>query len=132
MQLQFIRFLVAGGVSVLANLASRVLLSYFIRYEVAIVLAHLVGMATAYLLMASFVFDKLERRTVKRLWRFTLVNLVSLLQTWLVSVGLVRIVFPLFDFDIAPELVGHIIGLGTTIMTSFWAHRRFSFAPGRF
>jgi putative flippase GtrA len=96
-------------------------------YEAAVVVSHLCGMLTAFLLIRSFVFARSNRRVSNELARFTLVNLVSLSVTWIVAVGLVRIVFPRVGFDIYPELVAHVAGLGIASLTSFYGHRRYSF-----
>ena len=124
---QFLKFLVAAGLSVPVNLGSRVLLSRVMPYEAALVASHLCGMLTAFLLIRSFVFARSNRRVSNELARFTVVNLVSLSVTWIVAVGLVRIVFPRVGFDIYPELVAHVAGLGIASLTSFYGHRRYSF-----
>ena len=124
---QFLKFLVAGGLSVPVNLGSRHLLSLVMPYEAAVVVAHLCGMLTAFLLTRSFVFERSNRQVSNELARFTVVNVVSLTVTWVVAVGLLRIVFPRVGFDTYPELVAHIAGLGLASLTSFYGHRRYSF-----
>ncbi|MBA2723765.1 MAG: GtrA family protein [Methylibium sp.] len=125
---QFARFVVAAGLSVPVNIGARVVLSWVMSYEVAVALSHVLGMVTAYTLTRLFVFER-SGHTVKREFsRFAMVNLLSLAQTWVVSVGLLRLVFPHVGFEHEPELVAHLIGLGLTAITSFWAHRHFSFA----
>ena len=124
---QFLKFLVAGGLSVPVNLGSRLLLSRIMPYEAAVVVAHLCGMLTAFLLTRSFVFERSNRQVSNELARFTVVNVVSLTVTWVVAVGLLRIVFPRVGFDTYPELVAHIAGLGTASLFSFYGHRRYSF-----
>jgi hypothetical protein len=52
-------------------------------------------------------------------------------QTWLVSVGLLRLVFPAIGLQTQPELVAHAVGLASAALTSFWGHRAFSFASVR-
>ena len=126
---QFLRFLVAAGLSVPVNLGSRVLLSRVMPYEAALVASHLCGMLTAFLLTRSFVFERSGRRASNELVRFTLVNALSLLVTWVVAVGLLRLVFPRVGFDTYPELVAHTAGLGLASLTSFYGHRRYSFGP---
>ena len=127
-RVRFVRFLVAAGLSVPVNLGSRVLLSQVMPYEAAIIVSHLFGMATAWGLSRLFVFDPSGRRLSGELGRFAMVNLFSVTQTWVVSVALVRLVFPRLDFHAQPELVAHAIGLATSALTSFWGHRHFSFA----
>ena len=85
---QFLKFLVAAGLSVPVNLGSRVLLSRVMPYEAALVASHLCGMLTAFLLTRSFVFERSGRRASNELVRFTLVNALSLLVTWVVAVVL--------------------------------------------
>jgi putative flippase GtrA len=128
---QFIRFLVAAGLSVPVNLASRVLFSHWMPYELAIVLAHVCGMLTAYALTRLFVFEPSGRPGHVEVARFTVVNLVSVTITWLVAVGLVRYVFPTVGFDRQPELVGHVAGLVVSSISSFYGHRHYSFGRRR-
>jgi len=124
---QFLKFLVAAGLSVPVNLGSRVLLSRIMPYEAAIVVSHLCGMLTAFLLTRSFVFERSGRRMSNELARFTIVNVISLIVTWVVAVGLLRLVFPRVGFDTHPGLVAHIAGLALASLTSFYGHRRYSF-----
>lgn len=125
---QFARFVVAAGLSVPVNVGARVVLSWVMPYEAAVAVSHLLGMATAYTLTRLFVFER-SGHTVKREFsRFAMVNVLSLAQTWIVAVGLLRFVFPRVGFEHEPELVAHLAGLGFTAITSFWAHRRYSFA----
>lgn len=127
-RLQFLRFLVAAGLSVPVNLGSRIAFSHVMPYEAALVVSHLCGMLTAYVLTRVFVFQPSGRTSRSELGRFALVNLVSLALTWMVAVALVRFAFPVIGFHRAPELVAHVIGLGLSSITSFYGHRRFSFA----
>jgi putative flippase GtrA len=124
---QFLKFLLAAGLSVPVNLGSRVLFSLMMPYELALVVSHLCGMLTAFLLTRRFVFERSGRRVSNELVRFTLVNVLSLVVTWVIAVGLLRLVFPRVGFDTHPELVAHIAGLGLASITSFYGHRRYSF-----
>ena len=125
---QFVPFLFAGGLSVLVNVGSRILLSTIISYELAVAISHILGMITAFLLNKIFVFSPSGRRLHSEFSRFAIVNAFSLTQTWIVSVGLVRLLFPMTGFDFHPELMAHIIALGLSPFTSFWGHKRYSFA----
>jgi putative flippase GtrA len=125
---QFVPFLFAGGLSVLVNVGSRILLSTIISYELAVAISHMFGMITAFLLNKIFVFSPSGRCLRSEFGRFALVNAFSLTQTWIVSVGLVRFLFPMVRFDFYPELIAHMIALGSVAFTSFWGHKRYSFA----
>ena len=59
--------------------------------------------------------------------RFAVVNVVSVAVTWVVAVGLLRLVFPRIGFDTSPELVAHALGLACACITSFYGHRHYSF-----
>lgn len=126
-QRQFLAFLAAAGSSVPVNLLSRVLFSEWLPYGVAVLLAHGVGMVTAYALSRQFVFEQTGRSVASELGRFAMVNVVSAALTWAVSVSLVSYVFPAVRFTLQPELVGHVLGLAVASLTSFVGHRRFSF-----
>ena len=126
-QRRFLRFVLAAGASVPVNIAARVVLSTWVRYEIAVLLSHLVGMLTAYTLTRRFVFEKSGRKLRSELVRFALVNVYSAAQTWVVSVGLVYWVFPWVGFETWPELIAHVIGLALASVTSFVAHSRYSF-----
>ena len=125
---RFIRFVVAAGASVPVNIVARIVVSHWVRYEIAVLISHIVGMLTAYLLTKLFVFDESGRSVSSELSRFALVNVMSAALTWCVSVGLVYVVFPYVHFDTQPELIAHIAGLAVASVASFIGHSRFSFA----
>ena len=62
--LRFVRFVVAAGASVPVNILTRIIFSHWVAYEIAVLISHLVGMVTAYLLTKLFVFDP-SGRSVK-------------------------------------------------------------------
>lgn len=125
---QFLRFVLAAGASVPVNIAARMVLSDWVRFEVAVLLSHIVGMLTAYALTRLFVFGASGRPVSSELSRFAMVNVVSAAITWCVSVGLVQHVFPYLRFGYRPELIGHVAGLAVSAGVSFAGHNRFSFA----
>ena len=126
-RLLFLKFVVAAGLSVPVNLGSRILFSRAMPFEAAIVLSHVCGMLTAYLLTRLFVFERSGRKAASELSRFALVNLASVAQTWIVAVGLVRFVFPALGVVRGAELLAHGTGLAFAAFTSFYGHRHFSF-----
>ncbi|TRL35336.1 GtrA family protein [Rhizobium straminoryzae] len=126
----FVRFAVSGGIAAAANILSRMALSQITSYSVAIVLAYLIGMTTAYVLMKIFVFEQSGRRVHSEYVRFGLVNLVALAQVWGVSVVLARFVFPAISFETHAETAAHIIGVLSPIATSYFMHKHFTFAGG--
>ena len=124
----FLRFVLAGGIAAAVNILSRVALSRFMPYGPAIVVAYLIGMTTAYMLMKLFVFEESGRTVAREYIRFGLVNLVALVQVWLVSMFLVEWFFPFIGFDWHNETCAHIIGVASPILTSYAAHKYFTFS----
>lgn len=124
---QFVRFLAVGGFAALVNFSSRILLSEFFSFRLAVVLAYIIGMLTAYTLSRFFVFEKSGKSALNEFYRFTLINLLAIIQVWLISVGLVEYVFPAIQFKFYEEEVGHLIGLSVPILTSFIGHKYFTF-----
>jgi len=125
---RFILFLGAGGAAAVVNILSRIVLNWAMPYEIAIVVAYLIGMTTAYLLNKRFVFAASGRNVTSEYLRFALVNLAAVAQVWIVSVGLARYVFPAAGFAWHAETVAHVIGVAVPVFTSYLGHKHFSFA----
>jgi putative flippase GtrA len=126
---RFTRFLATSGTSAVANLIARWLLSFVVVYQVAVALAYLVGIVTAFVLARIFVFHGASGEIHHQFGRFLLVNAVGFCQVWIISVGLDRIVFPAVGFQFHIETLAHLIGLGSLAGTSYFLHKRFSFRP---
>ena len=128
MNLQFLKFLVTGGIAALVNLLSRYALNQVMSFEAAVVVAYLLGMATAYLLARRFVFDASGRSVASEVRRFVLVNLVALGFVWVISVGLARVVFPAIGMTWHADDIAHLIGVLAPAVTSYIGHRFYTFA----
>lgn len=124
---EFFQFLLVGGVAAGINFISRIGFSELVSYRLAIIFAYLVGMATAYLLSKHYVFEKSGRPIKDEIRDFTIVNLIAIIQVWLISVGLAEYFFPYISFSLYPEEVAHLIGLGIPAITSYFGHKHFSF-----
>jgi putative flippase GtrA len=124
---EFIRFVLVGGVAAVVNIVSRLFLSSLVSFEAAVAIAYLVGMVTAFCLARQFVFEKSERHVGNEAMRFVLVNLAALLQVWIVSVGLAAWIFPRIGFVWQAELIAHMIGVLSPVVTSYFGHKYFTF-----
>lgn len=124
---EFFQFLMVGGVAAGINFISRIGFSELVSYRVAIVLAYLVGMVTAFLLSKHYVFEQSGRNFKDELRDFTIVNIFAIIQVWLISVGLAEYFFPYISFTFYPEEFAHLIGLGIPAITSYFGHKYFSF-----
>jgi putative flippase GtrA len=124
---QFRRFLMTGGFAAAVNLGSRYLLDRVFPFVTAVVLAYLLGMLTAYVLARRFVFTDSQRHHLDSSLRFALVNVLGLLQTTVVSIGLANHLFPALGFSWHAHDVAHLAGVAAPVFTSFVAHQRFTF-----
>ena len=127
---RFIRFLATGGASAVLTFASRFAFDVVAPYWLAILLAYLVGMATAFLLAKRFVFTSSVRSTTGSAFWFTVVNIFAAGLTLAVSLTLARIVFPAVDFEFHPEAVAHAFGIMAPVFTSYLGHKHLSFKAG--
>ena len=132
MTVELFRFLMTGGIAAAVNLASRYLLNLAMPFEVAVVLAYLLGMVTAYVLARRFVFGASDRSMASEFKRFAIVNVFALALVWGISVGLARIVFPMVGFTWHADDVAHLVGVLAPAVTSYFGHRLYTFsrAPG--
>ena len=125
---RFVLFVLAGSLAAVVNVLSRIVLNWGVSYELAIVLAYVCGMVTAYVLSRYFVFAASGRAVASESVRFVLVNLAAAAQVWLVSVGLAHFVFPAIGFTWHGDTVAHVIGVAIPVVTSYLGHKHFSFA----
>ena len=110
------------------NLVARFLLQPVMGFELAVLVAYVIGMVVAYNLFRLLVFGATERGVGSEFWRFTLVNLVALACVWMISVGLARIVFPAISFTWHADDIAHFIGVLSPAVTSWIGHKRYTFS----
>ncbi len=128
---RFVKFLFFGGVSALANILARLAFYQAMSFEAAVVLAHIVGMVVAYTSFRLFVFEPTGRSLRSEVVGFVVVNLWSLVQIWLISVGLYRFGLPALGWEWQADTVAHVTGVGTTAVTSFIGHKYLTFRPSK-
>ena len=124
---QFILFLFTGGFAAVINFGSRFFYNEYMSFESAVIIAYITGMVTAFVLTKLFVFDKSVHSTKKEFFYFTLVNIVAVIQTYVISVGFLYYIFPNAGLNFYPEAVAHAIGVIFPVFTSFFGHKYFSF-----
>lgn len=125
--IQLVKFILAGGTAAAANFGSRILLSLWLPYEAAIVVAYLIGMLTAFVLNRAFVFTRVENSLRSQASWFIAINLAAVLQTLLISLLLARVLFPALGMEFHPETLAHAVGVAVPVITSYLGHRRFTF-----
>ncbi|HEY8381993.1 MAG TPA: GtrA family protein [Microvirga sp.] len=124
----FIRFLMTGGLAAAVNVGTRWLLDFVMPFQIAVAVAYLAGMTTAFVLARRYVFEDSPRAPRDQYLRFALVNAVAFVQVWLVSVGLARLLFPAMGFTWHADTIAHLVGVLSPVVTSYFGHKHFSFA----
>ncbi|EIF28171.1 putative membrane protein [Burkholderia sp. Ch1-1] len=124
---EFLVFLLTGGFSASVNWGSRIVYNIWMPYSSAIIVAYITGMITAFILAKLFVFKSSTQSTGKSVFFFTLVNLVAVLQTWAVSVGLAYWLFPRLGMNWHDRDIAHLVGVAIPVFTSYVGHKRWSF-----
>jgi len=124
---EFARFVITGGFAAGVNFLSRIGLSEFLSYRYAVFIAYIIGMITAFILSKIFVFEKNNKSTSNQFIKFAIVNVVAVLQVWLISVGLAEYGFPAVNFTFYPEAVAHFIGISVPVVSSYYGHKYFTF-----
>ena len=124
---RFARFLFVGVAAAAVNILSRVIISNFVRFEYAVALAFPIALTFAFLMSRLFVFEISRRSVWEQYLRFWIVNLVALIQVWVISIGLTYWLFPAIGWTFQPELIAHTIAVCSPVLTSYYAHKVFTF-----
>lgn len=124
---QFLLFLFTGGVAAAVNFGSRIVYNFWVDYSIAIVIAYLTGMATAFILAKSFVFKESRQNVRRSAWIFSLVNLFAVAQTWGISILLAYYLLPWIGIKEFVHEIAHATGIIIPVFTSYLGHKRWSF-----
>ena len=128
MSQQFLLFLVTGRIAAVVNFSSRIVYSFWLDFSTAIIVAYITGMITAFILAKLFVFRGGQQPFYKSAASFMLVNLIAVMQTWVVSMVLAYYVLTTF-FGVTRfvEEISHAIGIMVPVFTSYLGHKYWSF-----
>jgi putative flippase GtrA len=124
---QFLVFLLTGGTAAAINFGSRIIYSQWLDFSSAVLLAYLTGMITAFILAKLFVFKKSQQPVHRSILFFILVNLVAILQTWAISLGLAHHLLPSMKITLFAEEIAHAVGVSVPVFTSYIGHKHLSF-----
>ena len=127
MSRQFIVFLLTGGTAAAVNFASRIAYNLWLGFSTAIILAYITGMITAFVLAKLFVFKNSQQSLHRSAMFFVLVNLIAIMQTWLISMGLAYYVLPALGVTLFIREIAHAAGVIVPVFTSYIGHKRWSF-----
>jgi putative flippase GtrA len=124
---QFVIFLVTGGLAAAVNFGSRIVYNQWVNFSVAVVLAYLTGMVTAFALARYFVFTESSQSMQRSALWFVVVNIVAVIQTWVISMLLAYYLLPRMGFTQFISEIAHAVGVVVPVFTSYLGHKRFSF-----
>jgi putative flippase GtrA len=126
-QMRFVRYLLAGGLAAVANYLSRFAFSIWFSFEVSVVMACIVGLATGFLLMRNYVFDGVNKPLRPQVARYLGVNLIALLLTVAISSYLARSLLPRLGITAHVEAIAHAVGISAPLLSSYVGHRWLTF-----
>jgi putative flippase GtrA len=124
---EFALFLLSGGLAAALNWGSRFVFSLWVPFEVAVVLAFGVGLASGFVMMRIVAFKGAGKPVMPQFGRYLLVNAAALVQTFVISVALTRWALPAIGIHEHAEAIGHLVGVLFPVVTSYLAHRSFTF-----
>ena len=124
---RFARFVLVSTLAAAMNFGSRIVFSQFVPYAVAIVLAFVVGLSTAFLLARAFVFSDSTNSLKRQGFFFVAVNFFALAQTLAFSLVFARSVLPALGVTAHAEAIAHAIGIGIPVISSYFGHKYLSF-----
>lgn len=127
MSKQFMLFLMTGGIAAGINFCSRIIYNQWVDFSMAVVLAYITGMVSAFILAKIFVFTQHTQPIHHSIFFFTLVNLAAVAQTWVISMGLAYYLLPLLGVTFFPLEIAHGIGISIPVFTSYLGHKYWSF-----
>lgn len=124
---QFARYLLAGGLAAAANYSSRFLFSLWVPFEIAVLLAFLVGLCTGFVLMRRYAFQGGSRSLFSQAALYLSVNLFALVQTLIISSALLRLALPSLGVQQHADAIAHALGIAVPVVTSYFGHRLLTF-----
>lgn len=127
MSRQFLAFLLTGGTAAVVNFCSRIVYNVWVNFSTSIVLAYVTGMITAFILARLFVFKESRQAFHRSATFFVLVNAVAVMQTWLISMGMVYYALPVIGVTHFVREIAHGVGVAVPVFTSYIGHKRWSF-----
>lgn len=124
---QFVLFLLVGGTAAAAQWLSRFAFAAFLPYAAAVAAAYGVGLIIAFELNRRFVFPAAQDARRRQFARFLLVNALSFLVVWTVSMLLGEVLLPRVMSADWAEALGHGIGILSPVLLSYGLHKRYTF-----
>lgn len=123
---QFAGFLLVGGLAALLHWLARILLSLFMSYSWAVVVAYAVGMSVAFILNSLYIFPASDKPVPKQARDFFIINSVFFPVVWLVSIQLNK-VLPGFGIERYAEEIAHAVAISFPVLGTFLLYKFVAF-----
>ena len=123
---QFLGFLTVGGLAAFIHWGARIILSLWLSYSLAIIIAYIIGMMTAFLLNRIFVFKRSNRTLAQQAKGFIWINLLFFPVVWFAAVkindGLNN--FGLYSYS---KEIAHGIAVAVPMIATFLFYKLIAF-----
>lgn len=123
---QFVVFLGVGSTAALLNWLSRIFISIWLPYSLAVILAYAFGMTCAFILNRIYVFPKSNRPVKKQMRDFALTNFAFMPVVWLASILLVDLIPHIFVTPYTEE-IAHAIAIAIPMFATFLIYKFIAF-----
>jgi putative flippase GtrA len=128
---QIVTFSLLSGLAALVNIGSRIILSTFLSFQIAVSGAYVLGMILNFILNKRFTFPDGPRKTVAELRTFSCIALFGLFLTNLLSAGFLVVYSTIISASNQfIETIAHISAVGLVGIYSFIGHKYFSYRQG--
>ena len=123
---QFLGFLAVGGLAALLHWVARILLSNWLPFSWAVMIAYAIGMLIAFILNSFFVFPKSKRARLSQARDFILVNLSFLPLVWFTSIQVNNWLKTHGMLSHSEELA-HAIAISLPMLVTYLIYKFFTF-----
>jgi putative flippase GtrA len=123
---QFLGFLAVGGLAAFLHWASRILLSNWLSFSWAVVVAYCVGIIVAFFLNSYFIFPKSIKPKASQARDFIFTNICFFPVVWAAAL-LFNYVLQSLGFVKYTEAIAHAIAVGLPMFATFLIYKFFAF-----
>jgi putative flippase GtrA len=120
-------FLICGGLAAAINWVARIILSPFLGFEAAVIVAYAIGMSSGFLLYRRFVWPNSGSNVRDQIIPFIAVNAASGVVVLLLSMFFVTIGDWLFGRTPMIEALAHGAAIGAGAVANYLGHGKFTF-----
>ncbi len=123
---QFLGFLFVGGLAAFLNWTSRIILSSWLSFSWAVVIAYAIGVTIAFLLNSYFIFPASNKPKIKQARDFVITNICFFPVVWLSALGLNQGLESLGVMRYT-ESISHGIAVGLPMFATFLIYKFIAF-----